>query len=126
MPDALLAVMITVYGGPFIGQPLYCDTASNHLFYTTDHEWIAWDFAMYGGQCGDIIQVTHDGVRRSFRALDSGPFGRYCVEMPGGCVRIVADLPVHLAWFPGLSVKADSVRNLSELARWCEGRGLYP
>ena len=114
MLTTLITVALTIYTGP-IAAPLYCDTGHG-LTYTTTATWIAWDFAVHGGQCGDIIEVIADGQRRTFPALDSGRFGRHCVQTVDGCLPIMADLPQHLAWFPGLSVAVDSVRNVSAWA----------
>ncbi len=109
MTAALLA--ITIYIAP-TGAPLFCDRGQG-LVYDPDASWIAWDFATYGGRCGDMIEVVHQGVSRRFRALDSGRFGAFCVRTPEGCLPIMADLPQHLAWFGGLSVPVQSARNVS-------------
>ena len=120
-----LALVITIYTAP-VGAPLFCDTGVG-LTYDPADTWIAWDFAVHGGKCGDLIEVVHDGKRHVFPALDSGRFGRHCVETPDGCLPIMADLPQHLAWFDGLSVAVDSVRNWTRWARAAAERmGLHP
>jgi len=99
-----------------VGAPLYCGGVVDY-----SREWVAWDFAANGGQCGDTISITTaDGVTRRYLALDSGRFGRYCVrQRDGSCPPIKVDVPAHVAWFPGLSTLAVVV-NLSQRARWGE------
>lgn len=116
----LAAVVVTVYVAP-VGTPLYCDRGQG-LVYGDGYEWIAWDFAVHGGQCGDTITVWSGGVMRQFQALDSGAFGRYCVEWDGECLPIAADIPRHAAWFDGLSARA-TVVNTSEAKR-CLGAAI--
>jgi hypothetical protein len=74
---------------------------------------------VHGGQCGDTIEIIHDGIRRTFEAHDSGRFARHCVRIGDKCPRIGGDLPAHLAWFKGISLQVERVRNWSaQERRW--------
>ena len=115
-------VVVTMYVAP-IGAPLYCDRG-NGLVYDENSEWVAWDFKELGGKCGDWIDIYSNGVRRQYRAWDSGPFSHHCVIIGDTCPRIMVDIPKHVAWFPGLSLQVDSVRNWSEMVRECERMGI--
>ena len=94
-----MIVSITMYTGT-IGAPLFCGGT-----YDPAQSWVAWDFAVNGGQCDDIIRITTlDGTVYEEPARDSGKFGHHCVrQLDGTCPRIAVDVPQHLAWFPGLS-----------------------
>ena len=95
--------------------PLYCGGVVDYAA-----DWVAWDFAVNGGQCGDIFSIEVDGVTREYPALDSGRFGRHCVmQLDGTCPRIAVDVPHHVAWFDGMST-VGKVVNLSERARYEE------
>lgn len=114
---------ITVYGGEFVGGPLFCSTAEGPLRFDpssppfaalpiTEHN-ITW-------QCGDLLYIPGVGM---FRALDAGPFGDHCVASGDQCAPIVADVPAHLASFEGLSMVGEVI-NLSAVVRACRERGL--
>jgi len=119
MATIILVGVVTWYGGIYYDQPLYCSTFDNPLYFDRDpvYTWIAWDFGTYGGQCGDVIAVyTDDRQVHRFRALDSGPFGAYCVQEGADCIPIVADVPEPFVWWYGLSTHA-TVVNESEYDR---------
>lgn len=107
-----MIVAVTMYTGT-ISAPLYCGGT-----YNPAQSWVAYDFAVNGGQCGDIIRITTlDGTVYEYPARDSGKFGHHCVmQQDGTCPRIALDVPGHIKWFPGLSTLTRVV-NLSERAR---------
>lgn len=76
-----LALVLTIYTGP-IAAPLYCDTGVG-LTYNPAATWIAWDFAIHGGECGDLIEIVHDGKRRTFRAALRRDAGRVPADNGG-------------------------------------------
>lgn len=112
----LLTGVATMYAG-VVGAPLYCDTWDTDLAYAeTTLPWVAIDVNLYGGwaSCGDEILLLGDGWSLLARAWDAGPLSRYYVADFGPSLRIIADVPKHLAPFPGLSSKVTMV-NLSRL-----------
>ena len=99
--------VVTIYAGLY-GDPLYCNRPATPYRYTPDTlRWAALDVSEYTSgraRCGDTVLVIVDGVIHSYLALDAGRFGDHCVVQPGGeCYGIVADIPVELAPFRGLS-----------------------
>ena len=73
----------------------------------------------------DWIDIIDGGIRRRFKALDSGRFGHHCVIIGDECPPIVVDIPEHLAWFPGISLQVERVRNWSAWERrWAGVRRL--
>jgi len=106
----IIVGVATVYAGQYVGQPLYC----GGVYAETTEPWVALP---YGGdwRCGDRIDLS--GVDASgepwslkARAMDTGPFGDYCVEQPDGtCPPIVVDVPQFLAPFAGLSSRVQMV-----------------
>lgn len=114
---------ITVYGGEFVGQPLFCSTVSHPLYYdSVTPPWLALPISTFGTdwQCGDLIYIPGHGT---YRALDAGPFGDHCVATGDQCLPIRADMPaIHADW-EGISTTG-SVINLSAVHRECQARGL--
>jgi len=119
--DLLLAVA-TIYAGLYVGQPLYC----GGVYDLSEMEpWVAQPVSAYESgeaQCGDLVYlagVDAAGTPWSLmaRARDAGPLDRYCVELPEGCAPIMADIPAHLAPFPGLSARVERMVNVSAMAR---------
>lgn len=103
----VLVGVATVYGGPYVGQPLYCDGVGEDLVYSEmTTPWVAVDvreFEMGRILCGDELWLRfEDGSELRALALDAGPFEGYYVEQ-WGRQPIVVDVPVHLAPFAGLS-----------------------
>jgi hypothetical protein len=118
----ILIGIATIYAGPYVGQPLYCDTDGT-LLYTVPSKsapspaqrgrvgvgagaWVALDVRLYrSGQvhCGDHVVLFFPPAKRGgheggptlhARALDGGPFaGYYVADYPD--LPIVADVPVH-------------------------------
>jgi hypothetical protein len=116
-----------MYAGQYIGQPLFCSTLDAPLFYDHDSPpWVALPFGEFGDtwQCGDLVYVRVQGYPSIMaRALDTGPFGDYCVIWgTGECLLIVVDIPLYYATFPGLSARVE-VSNISAVARECRARG---
>lgn len=100
----LVIGLATIYAGVFVGQPLYCDTDGS-LFYSPETEpWIALDVHLYDrwASCGDDILLIAGGRPYTFKALDAGPLYKYHIE-DHPALPIVADIPVFLSPFNGLS-----------------------
>ena len=100
MTPAIALVAITMYipRGPvtFCGQQV-ADIAV---------PWVAMPYSQHGitWECGDRVGVMIDGQVRVYTALDTGPFGAYCVrQLDGTCPPIAADIPQQHKPFPGLS-----------------------
>ena len=119
-------VIATLYAGPFVGQPLYCSTPENPLYYSPDTTpWAAFPVEDYQSgkiHCGDpyVIRFTLPEGRYRYvtvRALDAGPFSRYCVLQPdGSCPHIAVDVPAY--WWPVEGISAEvEVMPLNRLAR---------
>jgi hypothetical protein len=74
----------------------------------TSHQWAAMDIdAIPGLECGHEIIIWSGGQRYDLEVRDSGPLSKYAVDWPGvGLLPIIADIPQHIAWFPGLSARA--------------------
>jgi hypothetical protein len=101
---------ITYYTATIAVDPLFCGGVYGDIG-------VAWDFAVNGGQCGDIIRIVAAGRTVDAPALDSGRFGLHCVrQLDGTCPRIAVDVPHHMAWWRGTSTTG-RVWNLSERAR---------
>lgn len=117
----LLSVVVTVYAGPYVGQPLYCDCDGSLIYSVDTTPWLALDEGLYGefASCGDEIVVWAGGEMMTLLALDAGPLFDYYVEdwpeLP-----IVADIPMHLSKFEGLSSRA-TVVNKTRAKRRLEG-----
>lgn len=120
MIAVLVVGMITVYAGQYVGQPLYCDRPTMPLTYTeTTPPWVALDHSEFESgrvRCGDRIRVYGEGWSLSARAWDAGTLYEYNVEG----TPIVADVPVFLAPFPGLSSPGRVVNWTGELRRRIE------
>ena len=111
----MTALVAVTYYTATLTAPLYCGGVVDYAA-----DWVAFDFAVNGGKCRDIISITAGGVTREYPALDSGRFGRHCVmQLDGTCPRIAVDVQHHVAWFEGMST-VGSVVNLSERARYEE------
>ncbi len=138
--DAVIAALVaanttvgagTVYAEPYIGRPLFCSTGNNPLWYDDlSPPWVALPYSLHNitWMCGDLILVREhldDGTTRSLmaRALDTGPFGGYCVAQGDGeCMPIVVDVPeLHVTW-ETLSARVEVI-NLSAVARGCKASG---
>ena len=126
-----VTVIVTMYAAPFIGQPLYCSTPDNPLYYSpSTPAWAAFPVEKYQDGsilCGALYLLRihlSDGTTRSIivRAYDAGPFASYCVmQRDGSCPSIAADVPVYFWPVEGISAWAE-VTNLSAVAR---ERGMY-
>jgi hypothetical protein len=102
----------TAYSLPL--QPLRCGD-----IFTTTHEWIAVDLSLYltnQVQCGDTMLLTTPHGSIIAPALDAGYLHAYHVEQ-WGPQPIIADVPAHVANFPGLSTSPVTLINLSALER---------
>jgi len=109
--------VVTMYSGAgHMDNPLRCGGT-----YNTGHMWIAVDIdALEMWECGDEVVIWSGGVQRTFLICDSGRLARHCVMWPDGeCYSIGADIPEHVAWFPGLSTRA-TVVNKSAAKRLLE------
>ncbi|MCK5643047.1 MAG: hypothetical protein KAJ19_19725 [Gammaproteobacteria bacterium] len=118
---------VTVYAEPYIGERLFCSTPQNPLTYDqATQPWVALPFDKYGIDwlCGDLILLRTPTGSIMARALDTGPFGGYCVAQGDGeCLKIVADVPIYWATWPGLFSPGEVI-NLSAVARECKARGI--
>ena len=117
---------VSMYAEPYIGERLFCSTPDNPLIYDqATPPWVALPFDRYGidWACGDLIYIRTPTGSIMARALDTGPFGGYCVAQGDGeCLPIVADVPVYWATWEGLSSTGEVI-NLSAVARECRMRG---
>lgn len=121
-----LLVAITVYAGPYVGQPLYC----GGTYTTSTPAWVAmpdsfWDS---GGQCWDTVGIWSGGELHVFPVRDRVARGDwYVIQQDGVWLPIAADVPAHLAWWDGLSttgiVDNQSARQREWLAR--QGQSVY-
>jgi len=113
-----LSGVATIYAGPYIGQPLYCDRGQGWIYQVDAKPWIALDVGEYTSgrvRCDDEFLVTFaNGQTLLARARDAGYLYPHYVEQ--WQQPIVIDVPAHLAPFPGLSMPATGV-NLSAKAR---------
>lgn len=78
--------------------------------------WVAMPYRDHGitWQCGDSIGLWSDGKLHVYPALDTGPFGAFCVMQPDGtCPSIAADVPEPWTWFGGTSTTG-RVFNMTE------------
>jgi len=117
MSQVLIGV-VTVYATVFIGQPLFCDTGQGLVFSEDTEPWVALDVDLYGdwAHCGDKILIRGDGWELEALALDAGPLHEYWIEdWPD--LPIIADVPMHLAPFPGLSAQV-TMTNLDRQPRY--------
>ena len=91
-----LVGIATAYAGPYVGQPLYCGG-------TYDLQADPWIALPLGDdwRCGDTVRLRfEDGSTLMARAMDTGPFGAFCVrQVDGTCPPIIVDVPAHLAPF---------------------------
>lgn len=124
MNTAIIIVIgvMTVYGPGFWGNHLYCSTPENVLTYDIKTvPWVAIDVKLFREewvQCGDEILIWFEnGETLKALALDAGPLYKYKIDG----VPIVADIPVHLAPFWGLSARGQMV-NVTTLKRELEKR----
>ena len=109
-----LVGIATAYAGPYVGQPLYCGGT-----YSLDTvPWVALPLEATW-LCGDPVRLRfEDGTILKTRAMDTGPFGAFCVQQPSGaCPPIIVDVPAHLAPFV-LSGPVE-LYNFGETARRC-------
>lgn len=120
----VLVGVATVYGGPYVGQPLYCAGPEGPVYSESTTPWVAVDVREFEAgriRCGDELWLRfEDGSELRALALDAGPFEGYYVEQ-WGRQSIVADVPVHLAPFDGLSAPVQVV-NHSAVVREFERR----
>jgi hypothetical protein len=99
-------------------QPLYC----GGIYSLDNNPWIAVDVSQYINRsihCGDTMLLTTPHGSLVAQALDAGYLHDYHVDQwqrLGYPATIIADIPAHLAPFPGLSCPATLV-NLSALRR---------
>lgn len=104
----------TTYDEPrFVGQPLYCDSSDNDLYYdAATMPWIAVDVSEYltgRVQCGDVFLLRFaDGTMLEARAQDAGYlYDAACLRRhyldDNQCLPIVADVPTYLAPFTDTS-----------------------
>ena len=93
-----------MYAGSFVGQPLYCSTPQNPLYYSPETTpFIALpveDYQSGAVRCGAPYHIRFaDGSTLTARAYDAGPFSRFCVrQADGSCPSIGVDVPVY--WWP--------------------------
>ena len=115
--------VVTVYAGPYVGQPLYCGGIYD---VTVEELWVAVpvvDLISGKTRCGDLYYLSGVDVNgRSWshmaRVGDAGPLSRFRVQQPGGCLAcILGDLPAYQAPFPGLSARVERAVNFSARAR---------
>lgn len=115
----VIVCICTAYAEPYIGGPLFCGGT-----YAADTApWVALPYRDYRGSwdCGEPVYLSGVDAYGSpwslyARAMDTGPFGALCVKQPdGSCPQIVADVPMFLAPFSGLS-SACSVRMMAREA----------
>lgn len=117
-------LVVTVYAGPYVGQPLYCDQGQGLAYDDAAPAWVALPVSEHGisWQCGDLVYLSGVDAKGQpwslmARALDAGPLARYCVEMEEGCAPIAADIPQPWAPFDGLSARVFVFVNFSAAAR---------
>jgi len=136
MIRTLVLFVATVYAGPYVHQPLYCDQGSGLVYDVGAVEpWVALPASEHGVSwwCGDLVYlsgVDAEGQPWSLmaRALDAGPLAGYCVMVPNQsksgereCVPIGADIPAPFAPFAGMSATVERFVNVSaEARRWRE------
>ena len=96
---ALLVGVLTMYAGEFVGQPLYCDDGVG-MVYADRLAFIALpvsEFESGRAECGDRIRIYFsNGETIEAVALDAGPFKDLCVMYGAECIKIIADIPMHL------------------------------
>ena len=101
-------VMVTTYLGP-VGAPLYCSTPDNPLVFSDSiGPFVAMpveDYISGRVQCSQWYRLTFaDGSILMARALDAGPFSRYCVrQKDGSCPSIAVDVPGYYWPVGGIS-----------------------
>jgi len=113
--EALLTVAAVATMYTDIG-PLYCGGHTS----TTQEPWLALPISQLGTtwQCGDLYYLRFsDGTTLMARALDAGPFAKYCVQLDNNCLPIVADIPQAHAPFPGLSIPIAQMFNITAEVR---------
>lgn len=97
----------TIYAAPYIDETLYCDRGQGLVFGPRTPPWVAVDVQMFLSgriRCGDELWLGFGSPHQTLKvlALDAGPFHGYYVP-PWPHLPIVADIPFHLAPFPGLA-----------------------
>ena len=129
----IILLVATVYSGPYVGQPLYCDRGEGLIYDEAAAPWVALPVSEHGitWECGDLVYVggvDANGEPWSLlaRALDAGPLAGYCVEMPAEegamtaplqCVPIGVDVPAPFAPFAGTSARVDRFVNFTAEAQ---------
>lgn len=98
----LVLLAITVYAGPYVGEPLYC----GGFYDETTAPWAAMPESFWegGGECGHKVGVLIDGEVHVYTVLDRmAPGDWYVIQPDGTWLPIGADLPALHAPFEGLS-----------------------
>jgi len=116
-----LAIIATLYLGP-VGAPLYCSTPDNPIAYSPETTpFVALPVRDYDAgsvQCGDLVYLRFsNGSTLMARALDAGPFSRFCVvQSDGSCPSIGVDVPSYFWPVNGISDQVE-LYNISAYAR---------
>jgi len=114
----VLVGVVTWYAGVYVGGPLYC----GGTYEVGGEPWVALDAGLEGmvWERGDLVYLSGPGWSLMARVRDTGPLGRYGVEVrPGEVVPIVADVPGFAAPWEGLSSRGE-VWNVTAMARAAE------
>jgi len=99
---ALALVAITVYAGPYVGEPLFCGGVYDEM----TAPWVAMPDAFWekGGTCGQQVGMMINGQVYVYTVLDRiAPGDWYVIQPDGAWLPIAADLPAMYAPFEGLS-----------------------
>ena len=117
----IIVGIVTAYAGRYVGQPLYCSTPAQPLYYDAQTPpWVALPVEEHGvtWECGDLIYISTPSGSLLARAWDAGPFGGLCVMDEDKCTGISADVPMFLSPFVGASSQARVVNVTAACRDW--------